>query len=205
MKLLNIEGYLQLQTVTHSLNIFFDQIRTTRRIVLTGTPLQNNLMEYYVMVNFVKPHLLGTKREFVNLFVNPIENGQHSNSTEHDVCLMKERVFVLHQLLNQCIHRRDYHVLEQSLVPKLEYVLSVRLTEVQAKLYQRYLDICLKQMEKNQFLKENRMHNGPGCRLLSDYVILRLVWSHPFLVLRSSQIEENDQIRKQRQVSFVNI
>ena len=54
------------------------------------------------MVNFVKPHLLGTRKEFMNRFVNPIVNGQHSDSTERDVRTMKKRSFILSDLLKVC-------------------------------------------------------------------------------------------------------
>lgn len=68
------EGHLLKNNKT-SLSCAFDEIRTMRRISLTGTPLQNHLREYYCMVNFVKPYLLGTTREFNNRFTNPISNG----------------------------------------------------------------------------------------------------------------------------------
>merc|ERR1712156_195510 len=88
------EGHI-LKNTKSALNIAMNRIKTRRRIILTGTPLQNNLTEYYAMVEFVKPKLLGTFPEFRNRFVNPIKNGQHSDSTDSDVKRMKKRTFIL--------------------------------------------------------------------------------------------------------------
>lgn len=60
------------------------------------------------MVNFVWPNLLGTRQEFSNRFINPITNGQHSDSTLRDVQLMKKRAHILHQMLSGCIQVTDF-------------------------------------------------------------------------------------------------
>ena len=57
----------------------------------------------HCMVDFVKPNLLGTKQEFANRFVNPITNGQCSDSTPQDVQLMKKRAHILHETLAGCV------------------------------------------------------------------------------------------------------
>jgi len=57
----------------------------------------------HCMVSFVKPSLLGTRKEFCNRFVNPITNGQHLDSTLYDVRLMKRRAHVLHEMLAGCV------------------------------------------------------------------------------------------------------
>ena len=55
------------------------------------------------MVDFVKPNLLGTRKEFLNRFVNPMLNGQHSDSSHHDVKIMKKRAHILHEHLAGCV------------------------------------------------------------------------------------------------------
>ncbi|KRX83341.1 Helicase ARIP4 [Trichinella sp. T6] len=165
------------------------QIPTKRRICLTGTPLQNNLMEYYAMVNFVKPNLLGTRMEFLNRFVNPIKNGQMSDSTLGDVALMKRRVHILHNLLCGFVHRVDYSAISETLPPKFEYVLFVRLSNVQRKLYTDYL---------GTFYNESRNVKDKSAlqsALFVHYQVLQRVCSHPhelFLMEERAQKKLNE-------------
>jgi len=62
-----------------------------------------NVLLDHCMVNFVKPNLLGTRKEFCNRFVNPIMNGQCSDSSPNDVKLMKRRAHILHETLAGCV------------------------------------------------------------------------------------------------------
>lgn len=87
------------------------------------------------MVQFVKPNLLGKYTEYLNRFVNPITNGQYTDSTPRDIQLMKKRSHVLHKLLDACVQRRDYGVLAPFLPKKHEYILYIKLTDLQATLY----------------------------------------------------------------------
>ena len=94
------------------------RIRTRRRVILTGTPLQNNLLEYWTMVDFVRPRLLGTKGEFQNMFVAPITNGQAKDATSDDRKYMRFRSHILHQLLQHCVQRRSHRVLQGEMPAK---------------------------------------------------------------------------------------
>ncbi|KAH8284365.1 hypothetical protein KR018_010191, partial [Drosophila ironensis] len=164
------EGHL-LKNEKTSISKAVTRMRTKRRIVLTGTPLQNNLREYYCMIQFVKPNLLGTYKEYMNRFVNPISNGQYTDSTERDLRLMKHRSHILHKLLEGCIQRRDYSVLAPYLPPKHEYVIYTTLSELQQQLYGYYMTVHRDQSSSDVC--------GKGARLFQDFQDLRRIWTHP--------------------------
>ncbi|KAH8025340.1 hypothetical protein HPB51_007053 [Rhipicephalus microplus] len=125
------------------------------------------------MVSFIKPGLLGTKTEFINRFVNPIANGQCADSTSHDVQLMKKRVHILHRLLEGFVQRCDKTALAPYLPPKHEYVILVRLSDIQVSLYRHFL--------KNLTLgaDDQRMNN---ISLFTDYFTLQNISTHPLLL-----------------------
>nr|XP_039264294.1 LOW QUALITY PROTEIN: helicase ARIP4-like [Styela clava] len=163
------------------------QIATRRRIVLTGYPLQNNLLEYWCMVDFVRPNFLGTKQEFSNMFERPICNGQCADSNESDIRLMRFRSHVLHSLLKGFVQRRSHVVLKDSLPPKEEYVLMIRFSPWQKKLY-------------NHFIKmQKESGSGSWCSSLNPikaFSICCKIWNHPDVLYRTvvrKTIEEQQQ------------
>ena len=171
-------------------NFFLTFCYISFRIILTGTPLQNNLKEYYEMVNFVKPLLLGTRKEFMNRFVNPIINGQHSDSTDRDIRTMKKRSFILNDLLKGCMQRLDYNVLVPYLQPKLEFVVSINMTELQKRLYKFYLENYAK---AGQVGLDGKLEGGKKGGLFYDVQSLSKIWNHPFIL----QLAQDRKLEKE--------
>ncbi|XP_050055172.1 transcriptional regulator ATRX homolog isoform X3 [Aphis gossypii] len=179
------EGHViknHITTVSKAVN----RIKTLRRIVLTGTPLQNNLKEYYCMVDFIRPNLLGSLKDFTNRFINPITNGQYSDSTPLDVELMKGRSHVLHKMLEGFVQRFDYNVLTPFLPPKHEYVIYLKLADKQIELYQKYLD-SYRQPE-----------------LFTNYNMLQIVWTHPKLLeLYAERTESKREKQRCKDINYI--
>ncbi|XP_062380077.1 transcriptional regulator ATRX [Sardina pilchardus] len=179
------EGHI-LKNEASAISKAMNSVKTRRRVILTGTPLQNNLIEYHCMVNFIKENLLGSVKEFRNRFINPIQNGQCADSTPQDVRLMKKRAHILYEMLAGCVQRRDYTALTKFLPPKHEYVLSVRMTSIQAKLYRHYLDHFT---SVGSALEGNR--GRAGTKLFQDFQMLSRIWTHPWCLQLDYISKEN--------------
>uniref|UniRef100_I3KAP6 RAD54 like 2 n=1 Tax=Oreochromis niloticus TaxID=8128 RepID=I3KAP6_ORENI len=154
-------------------------IRSRRRVVLTGYPLQNNLIEYWCMVDFVRPDFLGTRQEFSNMFERPILNGQCVDSTPQDVRLMRYRSHVLHSLLEGFVQRRGHDVLRDQLPTKEEHVILVRLSPIQRALY-------------TEFMKRFREAGNTGwlgLNPLKAFCVCCKIWNHPDVLYEALQKE----------------
>ncbi|KAL6501187.1 hypothetical protein OROHE_025050 [Orobanche hederae] len=149
------------------------QVRCQRRIALTGSPLQNNLMEYYCMVDFVREGFLGSSHEFRNRFQNPIENGQHANSTAEDVKIMNQRSHILYEQLKGFVQRMDMNVVKKDLPPKTVFVITVKLSPLQRKLYKRFLDVH--GFTKDKISGEKIIKRS----FFAGYQALAQIWNHP--------------------------
>ncbi|WVR05791.1 hypothetical protein IAU60_002816 [Kwoniella sp. DSM 27419] len=100
----------------------FDELKTQRRIILSGTPIQNQLTEYWAMANFTCPGILGKYSAFNKQYEKPIMAGRAVGASAKAVELGEERAMELTRLSKEFVLRREAHVLSNFLPPKSEYV-----------------------------------------------------------------------------------
>lgn len=117
------------------------RLRTPHRLLLSGTPIQNDLREIWSLFDFIIPGKLGTLPAFEAEFSEPIRRGGYSNATPMQVQLAYRCALVLRDLINPYLLRRlKKDIIEVSRMPgKTEQVLFCRLSPKQRYLYEEYL------------------------------------------------------------------
>ncbi|WWD09298.1 hypothetical protein V865_007421 [Kwoniella europaea PYCC6329] len=96
----------------------FDALSCQRRIILSGTPIQNDLAEYWAMVDFTCPGMLGRYNAFNKQYEKPIMAGRAVGASPKVVELGEERASELHKLSKEFVLRRTADVMENFLPPK---------------------------------------------------------------------------------------
>ena len=132
------------------------------RLLITGTPLQNNLHELWALLNFLLPDVFGDSEAFDSWF--------SSQTADQDTVVQQ-----LHRVLRPFLLRRVKSDVEKSLLPKKEVNLYVGMSEMQVRWYQKILE------------KDIDAVNGAGgkreskTRLLNIVMQLRKCCNHPYL------------------------
>ncbi|KAK3301999.1 SNF2-family ATP dependent chromatin remodeling factor like protein [Chaetomium strumarium] len=169
------EGH-RMKNTNSKLSATIQQYYSTRfRLILTGTPLQNNLAELWAMLNFVLPNIFKSAKTFDEWFNTPFANtgGQDKMElTEEEQILVIRR---LHKVLRPFLLRRLKKDVEKDLPDKTEKVIKCKFSALQARLY--------KQMVTHQKIIVSDGKGGKtGARGLSNMIMqLRKLCNHPFV------------------------
>lgn len=112
-----------------------------RRILLTGTPIQNDLVEFYTMVNFTNPGILKDLKSFQKEFIKPILNARDSNCSNANLIKKgSEKSKALVELTNNFILRRSNSELTKYLPKRSDYIILVPPTPLQMQLFKTIIE-----------------------------------------------------------------
>ncbi|XP_035212503.1 DNA repair and recombination protein RAD54B-like [Stegodyphus dumicola] len=160
-------------------------LSTTRRILLTGTPIQNDLAEFFSIVDFVNPGTLGSIQCFRRTFEKPIVLSRNPECTEQEKEYGEERREELSKIANTFMLRRTHDVIHKYLPPKSETVVFCRPTNLQKNLYKHFLQ----SRDIEAILSEN-IQVDPSMHLV--YIsILRKLCNHPLLVYQADNMHSD--------------
>ena len=136
---------------------------TKYRLLLTGTPLQNNLHELWALLNFLVPDVFANSEQFDDWFNLDIDDAEAKNNL----------ISQLHKILRPFMLRRLKADVEKTLPPKHETILYTGMSVIQKKLYK---DILLRDVDLLQ-------GGGSGSRtaILNIVMQLRKCAGHPYL------------------------
>ncbi|GKT53935.1 DNA repair and recombination protein rad26 [Colletotrichum tofieldiae] len=147
------------------------KLNTPHRLILSGTPIQNNLVELWSLFDFIYPMRLGTLVNFRHQFEMPIRMGGHANATNLAVLTAEKCATTLKETISQYLLQRLKTDVASDLPEKTEQVLFCKLTPEQNEEYIRFIHSDA----VSQIMAKKR-------QALYGIDILRKICNHPDLV-----------------------
>ncbi|KIZ01995.1 DNA repair and recombination protein RAD54B [Monoraphidium neglectum] len=153
-------------------------LNCARRMVLTGTPVQNNLEEFYALLSFATPGVLGPMATFKRVYADPISRSRDKDASQADRELGAARAAELQQQAGGYVLRRTQDVLTRHLPPLQTFTVFVRPSELQVAVYRAVL--------KSPAMTQLLYGSGAGADgegVLPAITVLRKLCNHPRLLL----------------------
>lgn len=165
--------------LTQILNQYY---HAPHRVLLTGTPLQNNLPELWALLNFLLPTIFKSVSTFETWFNTPFAmTGEKMELNEEETILIIRR---LHKVLRPFLLRRLKKEVESQLPDKVEYCIKCDMSALQKQIY---LHMQKKGVLLTDGSESNRKGRGGSRALMNTIVQLRKICNHPFMF---EEIEE---------------
>ena len=132
------EGH-KIRNPNTAITIYCKELRTASRIILSGTPMQNNLVELWSLFDFVFPMRLGTLVNFRQQFEIPIRQGGYANASNLQVQTAMKCAETLKDTISPYLLQRFKADVASDLPKKSEQVLFCKLTKFQRETYEAFL------------------------------------------------------------------
>ena len=132
------EGH-KIRNPNTAITIYCKELRTSNRIILSGTPMQNNLVELWSLFDFVFPMRLGTLVNFRQQFEIPIKQGGYANASNLQVQTAMKCAETLKDTISPYLLQRFKVDVASDLPRKSEKVLFCKLTKLQRQAYESFL------------------------------------------------------------------
>jgi DNA repair and recombination protein RAD54 and RAD54-like protein len=147
-------------------------LNVDRRVILSGTPIQNDLTEYFSLLDFANPGYLGTRADFRKKYELPILRGRDAAGSDTDRQKGEAATAELGQMVNKLIIRRTNDILSKYLPIKYEHVVFCNLAPFQMDLYTHFI----------QSPDIKSLLRGKGSQPLKAIGILKKLCNHPDLL-----------------------
>ncbi len=147
------------------------KLQSQYRICLSGTPIENRLLELWSLFNFLNPGLLGSRGEFQEKYILPIERFQNQDVINNLKAIIAP--FILRRV------KSDKTIIED-LPDKNEIKITVQLSERQVKMYQTLVEKTLEEIETAK--SDERKQRG---LILGLLVKLKQICNHPYQYLKT--------------------
>ncbi|XP_036987054.2 DNA repair and recombination protein RAD54B [Artibeus jamaicensis] len=153
-----------------------------KRVILTGTPVQNDLQEFFALIDFVNPGILGSLSFYRKIYEEPIIISRQPSASKEEKKLGEKRAAELICLTAPFFLRRTQEVINKYLPPKIENVVFCRPGTLQIELYQRLLD-----SQAVRFCLQGSLENSPHLICIGA---LKKLCNHPCLLFSSIKEKE---------------
>ncbi|KAI4372339.1 hypothetical protein MLD38_010581 [Melastoma candidum] len=165
-----------------------DRYRCQRRLLLTGTPLQNELKELWSLLNLLLPEVFDNKKVFHDWFSKPFQKEGPSTEAEDDWLETEKKVIIihrLHQILEPFMLRRRVEDVEGSLPPKVSVVLKCKMSAIQSAIYDWIKStgtLRVDPEDEQRGVQRNPIYQARMCKTLNNRCMeLRKACNHPLL------------------------
>lgn len=161
------------------------RIMAEHRLILSGTPIQNNVLELWSLFDFLMPGFLGTEKIFQEKFAKPIAASRNSKTSSKEQEAGALALESLHRQVLPFMLRRLKEDVLQDLPPKIIQDYYCELSELQKMLYKDFAE-KQKLSVKEEILDAKADGSEPKSHIFQALQYMRKLCNHPALVVTAN-------------------